>query len=156
MPAPQNKGLRGDLVDDSPCTSSTPRLRLLSPRLHCCCLTQVLLLPRVTARIEGSSPSSPDLTPNYASLKACIVVDQAYDSNRLVEDWATNEIEAVTPSRACSEPRELNQVLYASRYRVERCPHDIKRVRRIATHAETIARNVAAFSSRACCMLWPN
>lgn len=86
---------------------------------------------------------------------AC-VADKAYDSKRVVEDLTMKAIDAVIPARTCSEPREINQALYAIRYRVECCVHDLKRFRRIATRYEKTARNFAAFISLACCMLWLN
>jgi transposase len=86
---------------------------------------------------------------------AC-VADKAYDSKRVIEELTMRGIEPVIPSRTCSEPRVLNQTLYAFRYMVECCFHDLKRFRRVATRYEKTARNFAAFINLACCMLWLN
>jgi transposase len=84
---------------------------------------------------------------------ACLA-DKAYDSKRVIKTLESRGIEPVIPARACSEPRTLNETLYAIRYLVECSFHDLKRFRRIATRYEKTARNFSGFLFLACTILW--
>lgn len=84
------------------------------------------------------------------------IADKAYDSKKVIDKLTDQGIEPVIPARTCSQPRELNKDLYAIRYLIECCFHDLKRFRRIATRYEKTARNFAAFVTLACCTLWLN
>jgi transposase len=84
---------------------------------------------------------------------ACLA-DKAYDSKAVIARATTMGMEPVIPHRTCSAPRPLNEALYAIRYLVECCFHDLKSFRRIATRYEKTARNFVAFLSLACSTLW--
>jgi len=86
-------------------------------------------------------------------VKACLA-DKAYDSKRVIEILISRGIEPVIPARTCSKPRALDKALYALRYLVECCFHDLKRFRRIATRFEKTTSSFAAFLSIACATLW--
>jgi transposase len=85
---------------------------------------------------------------------AACVADKAYDSNHVVATLTSQGIEPVIPHRTCSTPRVLDKALYAIRYLVECCFHDLKRFRRVATRFEKTTASFAAFLSLACATLW--
>ncbi len=83
-----------------------------------------------------------------------VVADKGYDSKHVIAQLEAKNIKPVIPARGCSQPRKTDTTLYAIRYMVECCFHDLKRFRRIATRYEKTARNYSAFLSLACTMLW--
>jgi transposase len=84
-----------------------------------------------------------------------LIGDTGYDSNAFRAAVRARKMRPVIGSKP-ERPRKLPVVraLYAKRYLVECCFHNLKRFRAIATRFEKTARNFLALTQLACARLW--
>lgn len=102
---------------------------------------------------EHDVKNAEDLIPHIRG--NAFIADKGYDSNSLIAAVEKAGKEAViASSRSRKAPREIDEKLYGSRFRVEIFFHNIKRKRRIASRYEKTARNYLAMIEVACGILW--
>ncbi len=86
--------------------------------------------------------------------KHCIA-DKAYDADWILAELRDRELKPVIPSnRSRIKQRRHNKKLYALRYLVECCFHNLKRCRRIATRFDKTIASYAGFVHVAGILAW--
>ena len=108
---------------------------------------------RLTGGQAGDSPQAlpllQDLHPDSVS------GDKAYDTDKILEHLAANNIEAVIPPKSNRVvPRAFDQHLYKNRNLIERFFCRIKQFRRIATRYDKLAERFASFVALAASVIW--
>ena len=84
-----------------------------------------------------------------------LIADKAYDTNKLRQLLANQNIEAVIPSIARRKPLiPYDPVAYRQRNLIERMFGRLKDFRRIATRYDKLARNFLASIALAATLIW--
>ena len=104
----------------------------------------------------GQAGDSPQALPLLQDLQPdSVSADKAYDTDRILEHLAVNNIEAVIPPRRNRLlQRPFDKHLYKNRNLVERFFCRIKQFRRIATRYDKLAERFASFIALAASVIW--